>query len=105
MTDDDPADLLVQHPRFAWRDGMRDRNGVRCVDTDLWSTDAAPDLDDPATAGVLVAMLVETGRLTDIFLANGEWAVAVDLDGPYGLAGSSLGEAAAWALLQVWQDT
>lgn len=102
--EDDPAVLLVQHPNFAWRDGMRDRKGVRVVDADLWATDSVPDLDDPATAGVLVAMLTETGRLTDIVVVGTEWAVAVDLDGPYGLAGSSMGEAAAWALLQVWDD-
>lgn len=102
--EEDPAALLFGHPNFAWRDGMRDRRGVRCVDTDLWRAEAPPDLHDAATAGILVAMLAETGRLTDIVVIDGEWAVAVEMDGPYGLAGSSLGEAAAWALLQVWED-
>jgi hypothetical protein len=106
MSDDDAdaAQMLAAHPRFAWRDGMRDQKGVRVVDTDLWAPSAPPDLADAATAGVLVQMLAETGRLTDIVVVGDEWAVAVDLDGPYGLAGSTMGEAAAWALLQVWDD-
>jgi hypothetical protein len=102
----DPADELFAHPRFAWREGMRDRRGVRVVELDLVDDDMqAPDLRDWATAGLLLQLLDETGRLTDVVRQDGEFVVAVDLpeDGVTGWAAESLGEAAAHALLGLWE--
>lgn len=101
----DPAEELVRHPRFNWREGMRDRAGVRVFDLDLFDATAAPDLGDAATAGILLAMLDETGRLTDVVKQGAEWIVAVDLpeDGIQGWAGDTMGEAAAYALIGLWE--
>ena len=46
----DPGELLLHHPRFTWREGMRDRAGVRVFDLDLFDATTAPDLEDWATA-------------------------------------------------------
>lgn len=101
----DPADELFAHPRFAWREGMRDRRGVRVVDLELLDGMTAPDLRDWATAGILLQLLDESGRLTDVVKQDGEFVVAVDLpeDGVTGWAGETLGEAAAHALLGLWE--
>ncbi|MEQ1564771.1 MAG: hypothetical protein ABMA64_03950 [Myxococcota bacterium] len=106
MSDDEPSlslQLLV-HPRFRWREGMRDERGVRLVELDLWDGTDPPDLADPATAGVLLQVLAETGLLTDVVRDAGEWIVAVELpeDGVQGYASDILGEAACYALLQAW---
>ncbi|MCA9493868.1 MAG: hypothetical protein KC621_28250 [Myxococcales bacterium] len=100
----DPGELLLHHPRFTWREGMRDRAGVRVFDLDLFDATTAPDLEDWATAGILLGALGETGRLTDVVKQGDEWIVAVDLpeDGVQGWAADSLGEAAAYALLGLW---
>lgn len=100
----DPAAELLRHPRFAWREGMRDRRGVRVVDLELLEGMTEPDLGDWATAGVLLQLLDETGRLTDVVRQDGEFVVAVDLpeDGLQGWAADTLGEAAATALLELW---
>ncbi|HHO51604.1 MAG TPA: hypothetical protein ENK18_12200 [Deltaproteobacteria bacterium] len=99
------AEQIVHHPRWSWREGMADAQGVRVVDLDLWTgSDALPDLSDFATAGVLLGVLTETGLFTDVVLQDGEWIVAVDLpgEGLQGWAADTLGEAAAWALLAAW---
>lgn len=103
MTDDEPAGQLFAHERFQWAEGMRDKRGVRIVDLDLWDPKAPPDLRDAATAGILIGQLDETGLLSDIVKQDGEWIVAVELEGDLrGFAADKLGEAAAWALLAVW---
>ena len=98
------AITLSKHPNFRWREGMRDTRGLRVVELDLWDAAAPPDLADPATGGCLLAALDETGRLTDVVREGGEWIVAVDLpqDGLYGWAADTLAEAAAYALLGLW---
>jgi hypothetical protein len=101
----DPATELLGHPRFSWREGMRDRRGVRVVDLELLDGMEAPDLSDAATAGVVLQMLDETGRFTDVVRQQGEFVVAVDLpeDGVTGWVADTLGEAAALALLGLWE--
>jgi hypothetical protein len=101
----DPAAELAAHPRFVWREGMRDRRGVRVVDLELLDGMTEPDLSDAATAGVLLQILDETGRFTDVVRQDGEFVVAVDLpeDGVTGWAADTLGEAAAQALLGLWE--
>ena len=100
----DVADDLRAHPRFTWQEGMRDRRGLRVVELDLWDGAAAPDLTDWPTAGCLLGALAQTGRLTDVVRQGEEWIVAVDLPetGVQGWAADELGEAAAWALLGLW---
>ncbi len=106
MTDDEPAEQLFEHERFKWAEGMRDKKGVRIVDLDLWDPTSPPDLRDLGTAGLLIGQLDETGFLSDIVKQDGEWIVAVDFDGELrGFAADTLGEAAAWALLAVWDAT
>ena len=103
VTDDEPADQLFAHERFRWGEAMRDARGIRVVDLDLWDPKSPPDLRDLGTAGVLIGQLDETGFLSDIVKQDGEWIVAVELDGDLrGFAANTLGEAAAWALLAVW---
>ena len=101
----DPAAELLSHPRFRWREGMRDRRGVRVVDLELLDAMDAPDLSDWPTVGAVLGMLDETGRFTDVVRQEGEFVVAVDLppDGVQGWAGDTLGEAAALALLGLWE--
>lgn len=102
--EDDPGQRLVDDPRWGWREGMVDRRGVRVVDLELWDAVDLPDLADPATAGILLGMLDELGVLSDVVREGAEWIVAVDLpeDGLQGWAAESMGEAAAYALLAVW---
>ncbi len=99
------AEQIARHPRWRWREGMADTNGVRVVDLELWTgADALPDLADFATAGVMIGILTETGLFTDVVLQEGEWIVAVNLpgEGLQGWAADTLGEAAAWALIAAW---
>lgn len=103
MTGDDPGDQLFAHPRFEWAEGMRDRRGVRIVDLALWEPHVAPDLSDPGTAGVLLGQLDAAGQLSDIVKQDGEWIVAISIgEALQGYAADTLGEAAAWALLALW---
>lgn len=101
----DPGEELWQHPRWSWREGMRDRAGVRVFDLELFDATTAPDLTDAATAGILLGLLDELGRLTDVVKQGAEWIVAVDLpeDGVQGWAADTMGEAAAYALLGLWE--
>ncbi|MEQ1500779.1 MAG: hypothetical protein ABMB14_01045 [Myxococcota bacterium] len=100
----DLAEDLHRHPRWQWREGMRDRRGLRVVELDLWDGESPPDLADLATAGVLLGVLAEHGALTDVVRQDGEWIVAVELggEGIQGWVAATLGEAAGYALLAVW---
>jgi hypothetical protein len=104
-TDLDVTTRLWKHPRFGWREGMRDQRGIRVVDLDLWEEGGPPDLDDPATVGVLLGWLAEIDLLSDVVRQNGAWIVAVELpeEGLQGWMGDSMGEAAALALLAAWE--
>lgn len=100
-----PADLdlareLAAHPRWEWRAGMRIVSRFdgallwRRAEGDLaihpdWGTEPVPDLDDPATAGVLLAMLDEAGG--ECVPPIQEWR-----------DGDCLGVALARALLAAW---
>jgi hypothetical protein len=84
---------------------MLDGRGRRIVDLDLHDGGSEPDLSDYATAGAILGLLNETVALTDVVLEQGEWIVAVDLSGLLqGYIASTLGDAAAWALLAYWDD-
>jgi len=108
----DPASRLVCHPEWGWRDGMLDQLGGRLMSnnwthptTEPPAVSVRPNLRDPATAGVLLAILDEYGLLTDVVKFEGQWVVAIDRGtGPIGYAADTMGEAAAWALLAVWGD-
>jgi len=103
---DELAEQLISNPRWAWQEGMRDRAGVRVVDLDLWDgTGALPDLDDFATAGVLLGALAAGDWLSDVVRQGDDWIVAVDVgsEGLKGWAAESLGRAAAYAMLAVWE--
>lgn len=104
MGDLDPAVRLVADLRWKWREGMRDRLGRRIVDLDLHDGRSEPDLADLPTGGALLGVLDEARALTDVVRTPDEWIVAVDLNGKIqGYAADHLGEAAAWALLAVWE--
>ena len=106
----DAARRLANHPNWDWRQGMLDQRGGRLVGGSwehptVEASGAPPNLNDGATAGILLQILDETGLLTDVVKHRGDWVVAIDRgDGPIGYAGDSLGEAAAWALLAVWGE-
>jgi len=103
---DDPALLLLQHENWLWRPGAADVQGTRVSDPASFASELPPDLDDAATVGVVLGMLAETGALSDICREDADWIVAVEHShGLRGYAANSLGEAAAWALLHVWDDT
>jgi hypothetical protein len=109
----DPSLWLSSHPNFRWRDGMLDRYGARLV-LDTWKHPAvdAPghdkglNLADPATAGVLLALLDEEGAITDVVRDEEGWIVAILAEGDRieGYVAETLGEAAAWALLAWWGE-
>lgn len=107
------ARALVAAPWWAERAGMRmvglDGTAVRIcdehdADAPTWAeADDVPDLDDPATVGVLLAMLLLLGRAW-VDSANGSvtvevWPVGVDPE--IGATGPTLGVAVARALLAV----
>ena len=103
----DPLDAgwrLLAHPRFSWVEGMRARGGDRFVGGE--PPTVPPDLEDWATAGLVLEQLAQTGRLTDVVNLPDCWVVAIKSRGPdvRGLAAETFGEAAAWALLAVWGD-
>ncbi len=101
----DLAEQLVEDPRWEWKDGMRATDGVRVVDVALWTAgNLLPDLDDFPTAGAILGVLADMGVLSDVVIQDEDWIVAVELpeSGLQGWAGSSLGEAAGWALLAAW---
>lgn len=104
MEIENPAEQLLQQPGFRWCEGMRDQRGRRVVDMDLIHGDSPPDLEDMPTAGALLGLLDEMNRLTDVVRQGEDWIVAVEQDGDVqGYAASTLGEAAAWALLAVFE--
>lgn len=91
---------------------MLDRYGARLV-LDNWKHPAidAPghdkgiNLADPATAGVLLALLDEEGAVTDVVRDESGWIVAIHAgDDVEGYVAETLGEAAAWALLAWWGE-
>lgn len=123
---DDLARRLAAHPRWEWRAGMV-CNAHRLVDRDglgiivdggvpylpvapRWVTieghsppDARPDLTDPATAGVLLAMLAEAVTSSTSMLVRDSRGWHAD-DGSQWHGGDCIGEAVARALLAVWGE-
>ena len=134
MTPAEVARALVARRRFEWRRGMSDTNGnihvragwgvqdgtlfrdkpdpevFRINPDDYYAPDpgeeAPPDLSDPATAGVLVHMLRETGCLWSIDTMGPEWSVCIrtGIGATQGFKAEHLGEAAARALLAIWSN-
>lgn len=129
MIDTTIAEQLVQHAQFEWQGLMcslpaYSHGGVvthRMMDDGCWlrldasaiedsydacPIDPVPDLTDDATAGVLLGML-PTGWCTSEDLDGECFTVAPNvlaiLNGE-GFRGDTLGEAAARALLAVWED-
>jgi len=109
MTDEqwDLVGFLVPHSNWRWAEGMRMRSPDEVdhgyyaggdVPEGVW-----PDLDDVATGGALLGVIDALGVLVDVAKEGKEWIVAVEMDdGLRGWVGSTLGEAAGWALLQYW---
>lgn len=105
---------LAEHPRWEWHGGMRYRsNGRRYLYTGCsfpggMDAGCAPDLDDPATKGWLLAMLREAtgddfaGTIGAIFphQETPEWFAWAN-QGQLG-SGTTEGEALARALLAAW---
>jgi len=76
-----------------------------------WSAEGPPDLDDAATAGVLLAMLAPLveGQDLEITYAGvmrvpGRLTWEIDIDGRFLSQADCFGEALALALLAVWGD-
>ena len=102
MDIENPAEQLLVHPLFRRCEGMKDQRGTRIVDVDLVEGGSPPDLGDMPTAGALLALLDEHHKLTDVVREGEDWIVAVEIHGEVqGYASSTLGEAAAWALLAI----
>ena len=117
----DVARYLCAHSRWQWRSGMLARGGGWGL-TGPWASwrsdqperlgsggppyvdNAYPDLDDPATAGVLLGMLGEALEVVSVGREDGIWFAG---DGHYTHrkvheCGPTLGVAVARALLAVW---
>ena len=104
---------LASHPRWRWEAGMRDADtGLRCMEAgseeaatfaapssqSRWaeaatSTNAHPDLDDPATQGCLMAMLL---RVMPFVRYESLFHITWD-------HGETLGEALARRILRHWK--
>jgi len=114
MTADETARALVAHERFECRNGMlvwpRSRASVcgpyRLVDVRPSELPGLlPDIEDPATAGVLVAMLAEAWPNIQVSYYHGMWGVALFFgqEGVHGVfEAKDLGVPAAKALLCAW---
>lgn len=132
MTASDIARKLATHPKFRWREGMRDTLGfiVTGIGSDGMPSDhalaisaptvhvitrwrdAIPDLTDPATAGALEAIADEEadqrgGSVTTEVTADDRrlCEIIYNVTGEIERAtgvGASRGEAAARALLALW---
>lgn len=127
----DFARRLASHPRWEWRAGMLavaprpyplDDVISRCDGGRGWAAypGSIPDLIDPATAGVLLAMLdeavehanIETERTTPDQTSEPccDWTVRVcqwngaDWDSLHIETAPTLGEACARALIEVWHE-
>lgn len=112
---------LVALPGWSWPLGMVavDRDGARWVvyaiagypigvslydrrarpETTAITTGSIPDLHHPATAGVLLAMLAATGRLTCVYPPGVDNDWRVDLRYQQAATGPTLGVACARALV------
>lgn len=101
-------------PDFGWRVAMAAEDGDRVHDgRDVdpvrgWRRDGSilPDLDDPATAGVLLEMLADALDVLSVGREDGIWFAG---DGYYTHrkvheTGPTLGVAVARALLSVWEQ-
>lgn len=116
----DVAQNLCAHPRWQWRAGMLARGGGwGCFSRTPWASwrsdqperlgsggppyvdNAYPDLDDAATAGVLLGILAEACRVHPTVTPRVDGGLSVGAMGSDHL-GPTLGVAAARALLAVW---
>ena len=84
---------------------MADTTGQRVVDPSAVSAEAVPDLGDWATAGAMLGLIAAHDALSDVVRDGADWIVAVVIDADLtGYAAETIGEAAAWALLAVWEN-
>jgi hypothetical protein len=103
--EEDVARKLVGSAEWRWCPGMVDQAGGRVVDVAGVADTALPDLADWATAGAVLGLIAARGALTDVVRDSGNWIVAVDIEGDIsGYAAETLGEAAGWALMAVWEN-
>lgn len=103
--DDELRTRLVEESHWRWVPGMVDTAGRRVVAPEDVPGDAIPDLDDWATVGALLGLIAAHDALSDVVRDGPDWVVAVHIDGDLsGYAAETLGEAAAWALLAVWEN-
>jgi hypothetical protein len=105
---DEPEALprrLAEQPGWQWLPGMLTHAGLRVTEGADVPADALPDLADWPTVGALLGMIAAFGALTDVVHGPDGWIVAVEIEGDItGYAADVPGEAAAWALLAVWEN-
>ncbi len=115
--DDQTAEALAAHPNMEWRDGMRPRDESPYTritpqvahklagPVARMAIGVVPDLEDDATAGILLGMVREwahaRGSAVEVFCGTNPQHSSVHA-GPVGGYGSTLGEAAGRCLLACW---
>lgn len=105
MADEELARRVVEQPGWRWLPGMADHRGNRVLDPNAVDAESVPDLDDWATAGAILGLIAGYDALTDVVRDGGDWIVAVAIGGDIsGYAAETLGEAAVWALMAVWEN-
>jgi hypothetical protein len=99
------ARRLTGEPLWRWSAGMRTLAGERIGEGRAPGLEALPDLADWPTVGAILGMIASYQALTDVVHGPEGWIVAVEIDGDItGYAADLPGEAAAWALLAVWEN-
>lgn len=105
MGDVELARRVVEQPGWRWVPGMADHEGNRVLDPATVGAESLPDLDDWATAGAILGIIASYDALTDVVRDGTDWIVAVAIGGDIsGYAADTLGEAAVWALMAVWEN-
>jgi hypothetical protein len=119
MADQTTADALAAHPNWEWRDGMRPRDESPYTritpqvahklagPVARMAIGVVPDLEDDATAGILLGMVREwahaRGSAVEVFCGTQQSSVEAGPEsGPVGGYGRTIGEAAGRCLLACW---
>ncbi len=96
---------LTEEPGWQWHPGMLTLDGVRLQVGSEAPVDSLPDLTDWPTVGAILGILSSYGAFSDLIHSADGWIAAVEIDGDVtGYAADTPGEAAAWALLAVWEN-
>jgi hypothetical protein len=99
------AEELVAHPNWLWVDGMQRLGAQGPIGRYPDATEGLPDLSDFPTGGALMGVIDALGVLVDVAREDDGFIVAVETsEGLKGWLGDTLGEAAGWALIEVWAD-